>query len=228
MKLLFWQYTSEHNSPLMFGKLKLKQVHSSPNIYVIDDFLSASELRYCDSLIESQQKFRKSFVDNEQHSTLDEQRTSTFLSLQKLQNANVASMERRAAELLGLTVEQIEPLQLVRYRIGEFFGIHHDMGVLYDDGSVELPTRQAYSRRRLATLFVYLNNVPEQSGGCTSFPECNDLRVQPKRGRALLFSNILENGMPDPQTVHAGEVVSSTGKDNKVVKYGMNIWACEE
>jgi len=231
MRQLFWQDRNENSSPLILGKLKLQQVYKSPNIYVIDDFMTASELQYCDSLIESQ-KFTKSFVDNEQHKVQDEQRTSTFLSLQKLQTAQVASMERRAAELLNMTIEQIEPLQLVRYKEGEFFGIHHDLGNLFQDGSVELPPKQAWSRRRMATLFVYLNNVPKDCGGCTYFPECSDLRVQPKRGRAVLFCNILENGMPDSNTVHAGEAVlaqkNGKKKQEKVVKYGMNIWACEE
>jgi prolyl 4-hydroxylase len=188
--------------------------------------MTATELAYCDSLIQSKVKFQKSFVDdNEKHDSQlieEEQRTSTFVSLQKLQNAPVASLERRAAELLGLTVEQMEPLQLVRYREGEFFGLHHDLGVLYEDQSVQLPPRQVWCRRRMATLFVYLNNV--EQGGCTYFPECNHLRVQPRRGRAVLFCNIHENGTPNVKTVHAGEAV--LGKGN--VKYGMNIWACEE
>lgn len=230
MRQLFWKDdTDEENNTLRIGKMQLQQVHSSPNVYVIDDFLTKAELQYCEELVENQ-KFKKSFVDNPDNEQVEEeQRTSTFLSLGKLQNAQVAMMERRAAELLGLTVEQIEPLQLVRYREGEFFGLHHDLGVLFEDGSIELPQRQVWSRRRMTTIFVYLNNVPDKCGGCTYFPECHDLRVQPKRGRAVLFSNILENGMPDPRTVHAGEaVLEGKQKKEKVVKYGMNIWACEE
>jgi prolyl 4-hydroxylase len=196
---------------------KLKLVHESPNIYVMDAFLTASELQYCTTLFEDA-RFCKSFVDtsDSQKILVEDQRTSSFLSFQKLQNSFVTSMEKRASDLLGLSVEQIEPLQLVRYRVGEFFGVHHDLGILYDDGSVELPPKNHWSKRRMVTIFVYLN----ASDGCTSFPAL-DLKVTPKCGRAVLFCNILQNGMPDPRTVHAGEPPQSG------VKYGLNIWACE-
>lgn len=212
MNQLFWQ---QH--PLQDKKLKL--VHESPNVFVMDDFLTLSELSYCETLFD-ENKFSKSFVDTSDNQTIykEEQRTSSFQSLEKLQNAHVASIERRASDLLGLSVEQMEPLQLVRYRTGEFFGIHHDLGILYDDGSVELPPRNHWTRRRIATIFCYLND----SDGCTYFPLLNNgLRVTPKRGRAVLFCNILQNGMPDPKTIHAGE------PPNVGMKYGLNIWACE-
>lgn len=242
MHQLFWQEPSsfsededEENSSsniIRFGKLKLERVYSSPNIYVIDNFMTTNELSYCDSLIASQVKYSQSFLDNDEQESFTEkkQRTSTFVALEKQQNSQIASMERRAAELLGISSQQVEPLQLVRYREGEFFGIHHDLGILYDDGSVQMPKKQAWFGRRMATLFLYLNTVPDNCGGCTYFPECNDLRVQPKRGRAVLFCNILENGMPDPKTVHAGEAVKGNGNDKMepVIKYGMNIWACED
>jgi len=196
-------------------------------------------------------------------------------------------MERRVADLLGLSVEQMEPLQLVRYQPGQQFKLHHDLGTILklkmtggrkrdddppeyaedndanghnddddDDDSVvvELPQKSIYCRRRLATVFVYLTT----GGGATWFPECTNhpshddnkiarsrgtrrsprrhkppvktspspsslsLHVQPVRGKAVLFCNIMQNGMPDPKTIHAGL------PDPEQVKYGLNIWACED
>jgi hypothetical protein len=47
-------------------------------------------------------------------------RTSTFLSFEKRQDSRVASIEQRAAELLGCwTSGPVEPLQLVRYGPGQ-------------------------------------------------------------------------------------------------------------
>jgi hypothetical protein len=53
-------------------------------------------------------------------------------------------------------------IQLVRYKPGEFFGVHHDLGDLLEDGSVALPPRDTTfgSKRRLVTLFCYLNTLP--------------------------------------------------------------------
>jgi prolyl 4-hydroxylase len=184
-------------------------------------------------------------------------RTSTFHSFRKLQDSRISALERRIAALLGCWVHQIEPLQLVRYMPGQFFGLHHDMGdLLEDDGDdiVTLPRKNIVVKRRLVTIFCYLNTLQEDQGGATYFPKCGHLRVIPKRGRAVLWSNVTAEGQPDARTIHAGEPVvvinTNTGAtasdDNKVtagndkntekakkceptvVKYGLNIWICEE
>ena len=141
---------------------------------------------YLQSKIDSG-KFEKSFVDKvdpeDSKSTFDTQhRTSTFLSFSKRQDTRTAAIEQRAADLLGSwTSQSVEPLQLVKYLPGQFFGVHHDMGDLDDDGSVALPNKTLYSKRRLVTIFCYMNAVEE--GGATYFPACGDLRVaRPPRG----------------------------------------------
>lgn len=191
-------------------RFRMRKVHDSPHVYILEDFLSEAELAYFRGKLSSH-KFEKSFVDDPTDNTsctMEEQRTSTFCSLGKQQDAKVAHVEGRAAELVGTSVERLEPLQLVQYEEGQFFGIHHDLGTLYDDGSVELPPKQFYCKRRIVTIFAYLNDVP--NGGCTYFPSLQDgkgLRIQPKRGRAVMFCNIGPEGLPDPRTVHAGEPV---------------------
>lgn len=180
-------------------------------------------------------KFQRSYVDA--HATDaaydTSHRTSTFLPFDKQQDAKVAGIEQKAAELLGCwsSTETVEPLQLVRYLPGQFFSAHHDLGD-YDEetGQVTLPPRSLFCKRRVVTLFCYLNAV--ESGGSTHFPatscrsgegigEGRGLRVQPCAGRAVLFSNILKTGQPDPRTIHSGEVVTAG------TKFGLNVWICE-
>jgi hypothetical protein len=48
---------------------------------------------------------------------------------------------------------------------------------------------------------VYLNDV--QEGGETVFPD-RDVTVRPKRGRAVMFRNLLADGSPDVHSLHAG------------------------
>ncbi|KAL7560895.1 hypothetical protein ACA910_008177 [Epithemia clementina (nom. ined.)] len=248
---------------IQIGKLTLKQIHWSPNIYVIDNFLKASELDYFQQKI-GKGGFHRSYVDAvggkceeevmgsschtngqvdnitddsakaaspqqhhpQQQSTFDDDhRTSTFLSFQKQQDRVISAIEQRAATLLGCwsPVTRVEPLQLVRYRPGQFFGIHHDMGDLDEaSGNVSLPPKSWFVKRRVATVFCYLNDMPSpDAGGETYFPQASNLAVPPQQGRAVLFCNIRADGSPDPRTVHAG---------NKVVegtKYGLNVWICE-
>ena len=167
------------------------------------------------------------------------QRTSTYIHFGKMADSRIAAVESRAAELLGLPPHCIEPLQLVRYAPGQYFRTHHDLGELYDDGSVELPPRTAVmTPRRMATILVYLNDLPPGTGGGTRFPllaavppgeeeveeEVEEeagggtgengggggggggggLVVRPARGRAVLWCNIDQDGLPEPRTVHEG------------------------
>jgi hypothetical protein len=97
-------------------RVSLQRVFSSPNIYVIDNFLSEVDLAFFETRIQSSQ-FDKSFCDKATEgpaaaSIYDGQhRTSTFVSFQKQENSRVASIERRAAELLGCwSSECVEPL----------------------------------------------------------------------------------------------------------------------
>ena len=220
------------------------------------------------------------------------QRTSNFIHFSKLSNAKIAAIENRAADLLSLPNHSIEPLQLVKYAPGQYFKKHHDLGELFDDGSIDLPSKSAFSPpRRLVTILVYLNDVPPGLGGETQFPllkgkdGVGPLKVSPKRGTALVWCNILKNGLPDQRVVHSGQPIKhicrptpprrnyseadgrvscqdavlsiSTNQDmidaldefvdnvasgskgswlesgkrmssDEVIKYAMNIWACEE
>ena len=149
---------------------------------------------------------RKTIVD-------DSHRTSTFYSFRKLHDTKISALEQRIANILGCWVHQIEALQLVRYLPGQFFGIHHDLGNLLEDDSVELPRKDLACKRRLVTIFCYLNTLGDEEGGCTYFPKCGDLRVKPQRGRAVLWCNITPDGKPDSRTIHAGEAVKALSSE---------------
>ena len=246
------QHQQQQHQQQHIGHFILQRVHASPNIYVVDNFLNAAELSYLQQKIATS-KFQRSYVDqivdndgNDNSNDNDNKddntttttttggshydtshRTSTFLSFEKQQDAKVAAIEKKAAELLGCwSSGTVEPLQLVRYLPGQFFGVHHDMGD-YDEetGAVTLPPKSLYCKRRVVTLFCYLNAV--ESGGATHFPAATasdkeGLRIEPVPGRAVVFSNILSTGQPDPRTIHAGEPVAAG------TKYGLNLWICED
>ena len=165
-------------------------------------------------------KYTNNVVYDNQH------RTSTFVRFPKNHDAKIRTIEQRAADLLGYysSVNAVECLQLVRYKPGQFFGVHHDLGEYNEEQKrVKLPPRIWYAKRRLVTLFCYLNSVGDDftnvtrentnnaetnlTGGATYFPSAHQLRVQPQAGRAVLFCNVLENGQPDVRTIHAGEPV---------------------
>ena len=188
---------------LSFGKMKLFRIHHDPNVYIIENFLSEKELTYLNKVVgrmERQNRFQKSYIDVTAHcKKFDSSRTSRFIHFGKCENKIITDIESRASHLVGLSIDCVEPLQVVRYKPGQMFDDHHDLGVLFDDGSVELPSG---SPRRICTFFLYLNDIPKGCGGCTRFPLLSDgyhdyLDVQPRRGLAVLWCNIRRNGMPD-------------------------------
>lgn len=244
LQVLFFSPVSKKGWTTLTQRQQLKRIHKAPHIYSIDNFLKESELDYFEKFIQTC-SFQRSFVDNMQYESADASdkeskrkrqrrtildsthRTSTFFGFKHRSDSTIRAIEQRTADLLGCWVHQIEGLQLVRYLPGQFFGVHHDLGDLLDTDEVELPRKSLMLKRRLVTLFVYLNDLQPCQGGCTYFPKCGDLRVLPKKGRAILWSNVNARGFPDSRTIHAGEPVDSP-TDKTIIKYGLNIWITEE
>ena len=50
---------------------------------------------------------------------------------------------------------------------------------------------------------IYLNELPEGAGGDTTFPRLH-LSIRPEKHTALVFNDVLDNGMDDERTEHSG------------------------
>ena len=154
---------------------KLELIHTDPNIFLVRNFLSETELRHIDRFCTNRCAiFKNSFTeDDDNNEVISEERTSMYTYLNKGQDNVIRNIEARASELCGMGQEHCEPLQIVSYTQGQKFETHHDAGTLCDDGTVEL-----VPPRRLATLFLYLNNLPEEQGH-TQFPDLG-ISVRPE------------------------------------------------
>eukprot|EP00658_Telonema_sp_P-2_P059148 TRINITY_DN4788_c0_g1_i2.p1 TRINITY_DN4788_c0_g1~~TRINITY_DN4788_c0_g1_i2.p1 ORF type:complete len:489 (+),score=87.28 TRINITY_DN4788_c0_g1_i2:106-1467(+) len=157
---------------------------------------------------------------------------STFLpSDARGQDGTVATVQGRVARVLrlGHKISEVhearthmEEIQVVRYRPGGHYNVHHD----------SFPSASGESR--MATVLIYLNDrstmnestndklVKSFSGGETWFPpedrpgsdyiSCQGgIRVVPKKNRAVLFYNLVagshmpsEGGLVDVASWHAG------------------------
>jgi len=284
IRSLFWDndtmYSTAHSDSNQLiaaevvpcGRIKLKRVHSSPHLYLVDDFLTHKELEYLHTSIlaaERRKDFERSFVDGEQSSSEDEiptdniktdesssrnetfvdeegysdnrknpveehsitndpvtennlnqklvpnieahhgasinsrkrkrshrrhdqHRTSRFIHFSKMASKHIASIESRAADLFHLPHHCVEPIQLVKYIPGQFFNVHHDLGVMTLDETedargetdlhdsqpvwesnsvhISLPPRPnaLCPPRRLLTVLVYLNDLPNTCCSCVT------------------------------------------------------------
>jgi len=199
---------------------RVNQIHTNPNVFEVYDFLTEGEMEHLDLVISSQQRkkggFKASYTDTDTgDKVISEERTSTFFYVQKFGDSKVRAIEARAAEMIGLPAENVEPLQVVAYRDGQQFTEHHDAGTLCGDDGMEQV--EEVSPFRLVTLFLYLNTLPPGQGE-TAFPRLN-INVRPERNKAVVFCNCDENGRVDLRLTHAARPV-----DEGFEKYGMNIW----
>lgn len=154
--------------------------------------------------------WRRSKTQNESgEHVLDEERTSQSCLVP---HKRLASLKRKVSDLTGF--RGIEPLQLVRYRAGEQFGVHHDAGTLVAySQDVLVPPGPV----RAATIFGYVTD--SESGTC--FPALN-LVTEARAGNAVLFLNVDHAGVKlDSRTAHSGAKLKPG--DNKI---GINVWPC--
>lgn len=224
----------------------LQLIHRNPHIYVAENFLSDEEVAQLVQLADARasrrcgRRFRASVVGSILRPVKSAVRTSTFFYLRPFMHRLSAKISDRAARLLGTRRRHVEPLQVVRYLPGQEFQEHHDCAGITMDGKVVF-----VAPIRIATIFVYLCDVPAESGGETEFtklPAPQDsnsavasgviatgpggcLAVRPKRGRAVIFSNAKVEGPPyyvDPEVAHRGCPLLSGQK------LGLNIWVDDE
>lgn len=89
---------SSKNIPKNFS-----QIHSSPAIYLVHNFLSNSELEYFDTMCTHYgSKFKASFTGTDiDEEVISSERTSKFISLSKSQDKFVRDIEQKSAGLVG-------------------------------------------------------------------------------------------------------------------------------
>ena len=200
------------------NNLEIITENKDPEILLIKNFLTHEE---CDHLITHGEPLLKaSTVCSEDGDKVDESRTSWTASIGKelmTENSKDSILQKiyeRAAKFCMRPVENIEPIQMVRYKSGQFYNPHYD----YLDTSIDIYKKQVkINGQREITFFIYLNDVPDGVGGETYFPKL-DKKIKGKKGDAVFWYNIKQNGDLDYQTLHGGNPIT------KGTKYGLNIW----
>ena len=173
-----------------------------PTVAILENMLDPSE---CDALIAlAQPQLAPAQVLDPAtgKARTDANRRSQAVTLPPTAPAWVASIEQRAAQVMGMPVAHGEALQVVHYLVGGEYKPHHDYFSphAYDPRAAHL----AQAGQRLSTLIMYLNDVP--AGGETYFPQLK-LAVQARRGWALYFENCDTLGECAPLTLHGGAPV---------------------
>lgn len=182
-------------------------VSEDPSVSIVPDFLGEAEIEHLLRLAEDgwapsevgSGTYKSKEEGKDLKNGISKIRTSYSCQLEPCQTEMLKNVENRLAALAEMDVQNLEPLNMVRYAPGQFFKLHHD------------------GRFRPKTVFLYLNDLPADDGGETLFPKLG-IKIVPKRGCAVIWSNILGPQQEDRRLVHQGLPPKSG------IKYGVNCF----
>jgi prolyl 4-hydroxylase len=172
--------------------------HEQPLVETFDDAWTEEE---CEYLIASAEPFlhRSVTVAADGRHVPHEDRTSSDASLLGVREDFIARwLQARMTDRLRVPLSHAEHLVVLRYLPGQEYRPHCDW--LHPGTRGNLPGPE-HPGQRVHTVFCYLNHVAE--GGATDFPQLK-VRVEPRRGRIVHFTNLRPDGSGDPATLHAG------------------------
>ncbi|CAK9107987.1 unnamed protein product [Durusdinium trenchii] len=142
--------------------------------------------------------------------------SSAVLSAPRMfQEPPVKAIRSWASQVLKVPEDTVEALQLVRYQKGEQYSTHVDWG-RKQDASLWL------GGQRTATALIYLNTLPKDCGGETSFERLG-IQVSPQAGAALVWPNVDSSGRPQDLVEHRAMPVLC-----ETQKYAVNVWIREK
>lgn len=129
----------------------------------------------------------------------DEMRTNSIgpLHLACIDLVNVF-VQYRISAVTELPVSNFDGPTALHYRVGEEIKDHYD----YINPDIPNYEHEIKTRgERLITFLIYLND--DYDGGETAFPKF-DISHKGALGEGLMFVNVLPDGKPNPDAVHAG------------------------
>jgi hypothetical protein len=182
-----------------------------PRVAVVDGLLSADECRLLIAPAQPMLRGSQTTDPTTGQAIALPLRTSSDASLDPvLEDFALRAVQLRLCAAAGVDLVQAEHLVVLRYEPGQQYRPHRDY---LPEATVARDRPQAGNRVR--SICVYLNDVG--AGGATEFPVAG-VKVEPKAGSAVVFDNLLPDGSPDPDSLHAGLPVE------RGVKWLATLW----
>lgn len=201
------------NKKLFSKNFMVEVISSDPKVFYLHNFLKEDELDELISKINTQKKESKVEIladSKPVEKIIKKIRTSSTAYFKKGSYPNI---EERASNFANVHIDQIEALHGIVYKSGEYYKEHLDT---FKEGSKYLKN----GGNRIGTIFIYLNTLDMEDGGCTHFTMLKH-KIRPVKCNAIYFENI-KDGIIDNRLLHEGEKIL-----NEKLKYGLNIWIRE-
>ncbi|XP_077077969.1 prolyl 4-hydroxylase subunit alpha-1-like [Siphateles boraxobius] len=183
-RALSCRYSTVGGNPrLMYAPVKEEVEWDEPRIIRYHDIISDREIEILKNI--SRPQLSRSKIEEDGESRVSPHRISQSVFL--YDNPMEAGVNQKIGDATGLSMETAEILLVQNYGIGGRYEPHLDAFQEEND--------------RIATFLIYMSDV--EIGGATVFPKVG-VAVQPKKGSAVLWYNLLRNGEVNWNTQHAG------------------------
>jgi hypothetical protein len=178
---------------------------ANTGLRIVDNFCTGEEASYLIAM--AREQLSKSMVIVDGQAIDDSGRTSSHAVAfhRHHQDSRVLPIIARGAMLAGVPADHAEQVYVSRYADGEFYHGHYD----FADGFL--------TDHRLCTMLIYLNDLAPEQGGTTYFKDLN-IAVQPKMGRAVIWTNMNPDGTKHLETLHAALPPRGAGTEKWVIQ----------
>jgi prolyl 4-hydroxylase len=133
-------------------------------------------------------------------------------------DADIARIEARMSDTLGIHNDFAETMQGQRYQVGQEFKSHHDF---FHPSQSYWQSERNSGGQRSWTAMIFLNEPNE--GGATEFPHVG-IGVRPQAGMMLIWNNMKPDGTLNYKTLHTGTPVIKGVKHIITKWYRQNDW----
>ena len=214
-------------------ELKLRVISVAPRVFEIDNFLSNVEVEH---LLEMATKYNSTDVRNRKQRKGD---ATTNAWIRREMSPIIDAIYHRSADLMKIDESLLrhrnehEHTELnTHHSIAEAMHISQykaDQGYIPRSDAAQPSIKNRFQPNRFATIMFFLNDVEEDMGGDTMFPLAvnadhhDGIRVVPKKGKALLFYNMLPDGNADDLSQYSSEFVKE-GVDGEKWLGSIFVW----
>lgn len=169
----------------------------SLDVVLYEDFLSDAEIEHLKRV--SEPTLARSMVVGPGLSSMEVPiRTSDGTFLDVGSDPIVSTIEKRIENVTGIPASHGEGLQVLRYRGTQEYKPHFDF---FEPNTPDEVEQVSVTGNRVGTMIFYLSDV--EKGGATYFPQLK-LSIHPRRGTALWFGYMGQDGVLDMRSEHAG------------------------